>query len=255
MLLGILLFFILPDGPAEARWLRADERSWLIRRMAADHAAVSNHGHGMKGVLSDWRVWQLGLFELCTLTVLYAYSFTGPLMLREATNFSTAKIGWVIAALGLLGGIAMVGVGWLADGRRGGANYIGGCTLLMAAGCLGVGLGGGAGPLIASLALIVIGFYGMQGPFWALPANFLSGESAAGGLALITMLGIFGGFLGPYGLGFAKDLTGNYRMAMLILGALSAISFSLIFSLVRKQETIPGTPFDGAPVPVEAALD
>ena len=236
VLLGVLLFFILPDGPLEARWLKPEERSWLTRRMATDHAAVTNHGHGMKGVLADWRVWQLGLFELCTLTVLYAYSFTAPLMLREATSLSTAQIGWVVAGLGLLGGAAMLGVGRLADGGRGGAAYIAACTLLMAAGCAGVSLGGGAGALIGSLALIVIGFYGMQGPFWALPASFLSGESAAGGLAFITMLGIFGGFLGPYGLGFAKDLTGNYRAAMLVLGVVSALSLALIFSLLRKAE-------------------
>ena len=238
VLLGVLLFFVLPDGPSEATWLTSDQRRWLVQRMADDHAAVPHHGEGFKAVLTDWRVWQLGMFELCTLTVLYAYSFTAPLMLREATALSTTKIGWVIAALGLLGACAMVGIGWLADGRRGGGAYIAGCTLLMAAGCIGVGLGGGAAALIGSLALIVIGFYGMQGPFWALPATFLSGPAAAGGLAMITMLGIFGGFLGPYGLGFAKDLTGNYRTAMLILGALSVLSLALIYNLVGGQRRL-----------------
>ena len=239
VMLGILLFCVLPDGPAEAKWLNPAERTWLTRRMAADHAAVTNRGHGMQGVLKDWRVWQLGLFELCTLTVLYAYSFTAPLMLRDATHLDTGEIGWVIAGLGVLGAAAMVGVGKLADGPRGGSGYIAACTVLMAVGCVGVGLGGGAGPLIGSLALIVAGFYGMQGPFWALPATFLSGASAAGGLALITMLGIFGGFLGPYGLGFARDLTGNYRAAMLILGVLSALSLALIYTLLRKPAVVP----------------
>jgi ACS family tartrate transporter-like MFS transporter len=255
VLLGVLLFFILPDGPAEARWLGAAERGWLVARMAADRAGVASHQHGMAGVLRDKRVWQMGIFEFCTLTVLYAYSFTGPLMLREATSLSTTRIGWVIAGLGLLGAIAMVGIGRLADGKSGGAGYIAGCTMVMAVGCLGVGAGRGAVPLIGSLALIVIGFYGMQGPFWALPATFLTGEAAAGGLAMITMLGIFGGFIGPYGLGLVKDLTGDYRAAMLALGVLSALSFGLIYGMVRRQGAAATIRFTEAGVPVEAALD
>jgi ACS family tartrate transporter-like MFS transporter len=146
-------------------------------------------------------------------------------------------------------------VGRLVDGKANATGYLAGCTLVMAAGCVGVGMGGGASVLMVSLALIVIGFYGMQGPFWALPASFLTGEAAAGGLAMITMLGIFGGFLGPYGLGLVKDLTGSYRVAMLALGVLSALSFSLIFSLVRRQEAGAAMRFAEPGVPVEAALD
>lgn len=230
VLLGVVLFFILPDRPEEARWLTEGERGWLVERLAGrDDAHKDSHGIG--SVLRDRRVWRLGLFELVTLTVLYAYSFTAPLMLRQATRLTISEIGWVVAGLGLMGGAAMLGVGWLADRGGHGGMWIAVCTGVMAAGCAGVGFERGAGTLVAALTLVVVGFYGMQGPFWALAGNLMSGEAAAGGLALITMLGIGGGFIGPYGLGLAKDWTGDYRGAMLGLAAAAMAALGLIWRL------------------------
>jgi len=255
VLLGVVLWFVLPDGPSEARWLNEAERGWLTRQMLADQTSVSGHGAGLGSALLDLRVWQLGLFELCALTVLYAYSFMAPTMIQQATTLSITEIGGVIAGLGVLGAVSMLVVGWLADRSSKSLGYIVFCTLTMAAGCVGVGTTRGGAPLIGSLALIVIGFYGLQGPFWALPASFLSGASAAGGLALITMLGIFGGFIGPYGLGLAKDLTGDYRKSMVALGLLTAISLALIFNMARGRELSPKVMFEEPLVANEGAVD
>ena len=234
VLLGAVLFFVLPDGPEEARWLTSGERGWLVERVASEKSR-GRAGHGIGEVLKDRRVWRLGLFELVTLTVLYAYSFTAPLMLRQATKLTVSEIGWVVAALGLLGGAAMLGVGWLADRSGKGGIWIALCTAVMALGCAGVGLERGAWSLVAALGLIVVGFYGMQGPFWALAGSLMSGEAAASGLALITMLGIGGGFLGPYGLGLAKEWTGDYRGAMLVLAGASVGAVGSIWSLACKR--------------------
>jgi hypothetical protein len=39
--------------------------------------------------------------------------------------------------------------------------------------------------VVVLLSFVAIGVYGFMGPFWALPREFLSGFSAAAGLALI----------------------------------------------------------------------
>lgn len=234
VLMGVVLWRVLPDGPEDAVWLTAEERTALTERIEEDHATVLNPAHGVGAALLDGRVWQVGIFGFVTLTVLYAYSFTAPLMLRQTTALSVTEIGWVVAGLGLVGAAAMLLIGWMAD-HRPSLGYVAACTMIMAAGCVGVAVGHGEAALIGSLALIAIGFYGMQGPYWTLPVTFLSGPSAASGLALITMMGIFGGFVGPYGLGLSKTLTGEYRAAMLGLGVVSALSFLLIWNLARQK--------------------
>jgi len=57
----------------------------------------------------------------------------------------------------------------------------------------------------------------MQGPFWSIATRFLEGRAAAAGIALMNMIGILGGFVGPYWMGIAKDLTGDYRRGLLTM--------------------------------------
>jgi MFS transporter, ACS family, tartrate transporter len=50
---------------------------------------------------------------------------------------------------------------------------------------------------MALLCLLAVGVYSYLAPFWALPNEFLTGYSAAAGIALVNSVGNLGGFLGP----------------------------------------------------------
>ena len=54
---------------------------------------------------------------------------------------------------------------------------------------------------VALLCFLAAGIYSPFGPFWALPSEFLTGYSAAAGIALINSVGNLGGFVGPYMIG------------------------------------------------------
>jgi nitrate/nitrite transporter NarK len=62
--------------------------------------------------------------------------------------------------------------------------------------------------------------------FWAIPAEFLKGTAAAGGIAFINSIGLLGGFVSPSVIGFLKTLTGSIQsglwamVAILVIGAL-----------------------------------
>ncbi len=75
-------------------------------------------------------------------------------------------------------------------------------------------------------------------PFWAIPGTFLSGASAAGGIAAISAMGVTGGFIAPYFIGYMKDATGDFQIPFLVIAAF-AIAVSVIFYLVgtRQQKT------------------
>ena len=57
------------------------------------------------------------------------------------------------------------------------------------------------------LTLAAMGYWSIMGPFWTLPTRILGGQAAAGGVAIITMVGGVGGFLGPFLTGRLRDLT------------------------------------------------
>ena len=75
-----------------------------------------------------------------------------------------------------------------------------------------------------------------QGPVLTLPAAFLSGRSSAIGYAVITGVGVLGGFIGPAFMGWARDFTGSYQSGLLLLAAPSAMAAGLIYLLSQRRD-------------------
>jgi hypothetical protein len=57
----------------------------------------------------------------------------------------------------------------------------------------------------ALLCLLAAGVCSFFGPFWALPSEFLTGFSAAPGIALIDSFGNLGGLVGPHMIGANRN--------------------------------------------------
>ncbi|KAB0633796.1 MFS transporter [Burkholderia stagnalis] len=72
---------------------------------------------------------------------------------------------------------------------------------------------------LIGITIAVIGVTTARAVFWRIPARFLSGAAAAGVLAFINSVGTFGGFAGPFLVGWLKDRTGSFAMGMLGMAA------------------------------------
>jgi MFS transporter, ACS family, tartrate transporter len=104
----------------------------------------------------------------------------------------------------------------------------------MAGGFLVFGLSVRSLLVIPALAVKTVSFYCTQGVFFAVPPSFLKGKSAAAGIAAITMIGIVGGFLGPYWMGLMKDLTGNYQRGLITL-VIPSFAAAALMLVVRRS--------------------
>ena len=56
--------------------------------------------------------------------------------------------------------------------------------------------------------------------FWAIPSQYLKGDAAAGGIALINTIGLIGGFLSPTIIGAIHSATGSMAAGLLVMVAL-----------------------------------
>jgi ACS family tartrate transporter-like MFS transporter len=86
---------------------------------------------------------------------------------------------------------------------------------------------------VLALALVPVGMYGFQPPFWCLPAMLLRGSAAAAGIALVNAVGSTGGFVGPYAVGLLKEATGGTSGAFVALSALASGAAMLCLVLGR----------------------
>jgi ACS family tartrate transporter-like MFS transporter len=94
--------------------------------------------------------------------------------------------------------------------------------------------------VILALTIVNMGVNAAKGPVWAMPSMFLSGASAAAGIALINSMGNLGGFAGPLLIGWLKDKLGSYSAGLYTVGGMLALSAVVIVALARQ--TGPSAP-------------
>jgi ACS family tartrate transporter-like MFS transporter len=216
VLLSLGIWFMLSERPRAAKWLREDEREALQGELADAHAP-EEHSHRRSAllvVLRDVRVWLLGLSALCLLGSNYAVNFFLPEMLRMLTGASVARVGYLIATAAATGAVAMVVFGFHSDRMRERRWHVVVPALIMALLMLvaGLHLRGWVAAIILLIAMPV--YFAMQAPWVAVIVELFRGEKAALAIATINMLGIVGGFLGPYWMGWMRELTGGFAVGI-----------------------------------------
>lgn len=238
IVMSAVVWFALPDGPASASWLSAEEccaiEAELDKEPARQHAAA--HGEGMRQALRSRYVWLFGAFYFCALGSYYAMIFSLPTLLHETTGWSTQNVGALIACFGAIGGLAMIW-GAVHSDRSGERRWhIALPMLTMAAGILGAGLFGNRWLVVASLLLATTSYYAAQGPMLSAPMLVFAGEAAAIGFAAINMCGISGGFVGPYWMGWIHDTAGGYAWGLRLLVLPGILAAFLMLRLLRPNE-------------------
>jgi len=222
---GFATLWVLPDGPAKAKWLSEDEKRVIAARLALEPAGAL---HGLRELVTDRRIWILMIPDFSIVFPLYALNFFLPQMVH-GMGYSVAETGWIVALPYLLAMGAMVALGWSSDksGNRAGHVAFGAFAGVMG---LGVAMTAAANwAVIAGLCVATGGIYAALAVFWTLPASLLRGTAAAAGLALLNSFSNLGGFFGPNVMGWAKQQTGTYSpglaiiAATLVIGAVSVI--------------------------------
>ncbi len=236
--LGIAFYFLLPDTPAQAKWLSEDERQWIFHNVHRNPSTNTHHTESISHALLDPRVWQIGIFEFLMLLSSYGYIFIAPQFIQSITHLNVTRVGFTICALSLIGVPSMLLGAMLSDRAHSRSQdryrHIIPCCLVMGAALAICGLSTSPLVVISALVFLQISYNAMQGPFWALPTSFFKGRSAAAGIAAVNTLGIIGGFVGPYWIGIARDLTGNHQRGLLTL-SIPIVAAAGIMLYMRRQ--------------------
>ena len=106
---------------------------------------------------------------------------------------------------------------------------------------------------VGLFSAVAMGTYSFIPVFMSMPGEFLTGFSAAAGIALVTSVANFGGFVGPYTVGIIRQRTGNPYYGLICAGISFLISASLS-SLVRSLAA-PDRSFEGTSAAFEASAE
>ena len=212
---GVLTYFLLPGRPAEANFLTPEEKDWITAELAREEREKLASGRLTVGqALRHGRVWHLTAIYFTALLGLYSMIFWMPQLVKSlSSQYSNTTVGLLVMIPYLIGLPVMILVGRSSD-RTLERRYHAALPLAVAAAALVVlGMLAPSSVFLAVIlwSLVASGSFSLYGPFWALPNEFLTGYSAAAGIALINCFGNLGGFVGPYAVGALGDKTGSFR--------------------------------------------
>lgn len=229
IVLGFIVFIVLPDRPSDAKWLSVEEKQWLEAELARGNAdATLGHASSLQAALMNPRVWRNGLVYFCILVGLYGFSFWLPQIIASLGRMTNFQVGLVTMIPYTLACIALVLWGRHSDATQERAWHVAAPSLLAATALTMSGWT--TQPIFAfvALCLAAVGIYSGLPSFWAFASRGLQGAAAAGAIALINALGNVGGFIGPAAIGLAKTYTNSYAASLLFIAVLLALGAVLV---------------------------
>jgi ACS family tartrate transporter-like MFS transporter len=239
VVIGVVTFFVLTDRPEQAKFLTAEERNWLVTKIAAERRATEAVGKfTLWQALYNPKVLLLALNYLGIVTASLGMLIFIPQMIKSLGNYSNMTVGWLTMIPYICGAIAMVVWGRISDrmNERRWNLFI--ACVFSTVGLAIAGMTMGTWWALVGMSIAAMGFYGSKGPFFAMPPMFLSGPALAAGIAWVNSIGNLGGFFGPWYVGVMKDLTGNYSgglYGLALLGLIAAIVCALFLHIPNRM--------------------
>ncbi len=254
---GISVLWVLKDHPDDAPWLTDAEKKWLDNELEKDRheggANVTNHlAEGLKHPM----IWVLAAVFALEQVGVYTLNIWMPDMLNNFVGGAghgkpgSAAASSFVALLSTLPYLAAAActvlVGWSSDRTGERRWHVAGCFVVAAAGFAWAAYAGNLLMVMMAMTVAAVGLWSMTGPFWAMPTRVLGGQAAAGGVAVITMIGSLGAFSGPYLTGFLRDRTHGFQAGLLVVGGLALAGGALVLVLKARPNASPNAASDHA---------
>lgn len=230
-LVGVLVWWLLADHPRDAAWLDAREQALVQRVLDADQAetaspSAASHGHDRASAfaaLADPRTYVMaGIYFTCACSV-YTFTFWLPTLIKALNVGSLASVGLWSALPYAAGGVGILLISASSDRLRERRWHVALTLALGTSSLYATTLVAGAfWPTM--LLLCTSAFFSFSSVlFWAIPPTYLGREAAAAGIAVISSIGILGGFVSPSLMGWMKGLTGTLDAGLLLMAGIAML--------------------------------
>ena len=246
VIFGVVCYMRLADKPDDAKWLTADEKSWLKGELAREQTEKAGHVQHLSvwGAMKNGRVLYLSfiyfVYQCGSLGVGYWMPQILKSLSKDASHFQVglyATLPYIVASITM--------VMWSRRSDRLNERQLhSSLPLLVAAGAMyGAGQATSFGSALGCICVALAGLYSFKSPFWALPTLFLDRSTAAISIAVINSIGNLGGFVGPYLIGWFKGAKGGGLVALSVLSAMLLLSFLMThFMRLAQAETQSAEP-------------
>ena len=244
---GVVWFIVAANGPGDAKWLSGEEKRIVTVALAADGPVSVGHS-GFSEAFANPRVYILGLIFFTNFCGVYTFSFWLPTIVKSLGVTDLTILGWLTLIPYAFGALGMLLIGRSSDAQQERRLHIVVPTVIG-------GLALSTTTFVASsfalsmvlLCVAAFGILGSASAFWAVPPTYLTGNARPAGIALVSAIGAFGGWLSPTLLGAVKTYTGSLNVGLYFMTLLLCIGAVLALVALPADMMRVGTdPAKGA---------
>ncbi|MEJ5020843.1 MFS transporter [Ochrobactrum vermis] len=243
VLLGFVVLRFLPDRPSDAGWLSPAESGALERKIDAEqNTGQSAHKASWHTAFQNKNVWLLAAFWLLQAFGTIGITLFMPLIVRSISSGDDLAVSLLSAVPFIAACIFMFFNGRHSDATRERAYHLG-VPLTLAGLLLLAAVYAGNTHVSYVLIVLSVGLNWAVIPiFWAVTTEYVSGLTAAVSIALINALANVAGLVLPPAIGWIKDATNSYDLALtlvsaaLILGGILGISLAKMLATPKHRE-------------------
>lgn len=236
IVVGVAALFYLTDRVHQARWLRPDEKQWLMAELAREESAkIAARRVRILDAFRDPQTALLIAVLFLVVTSNQGLLFFLPsitenlkgLSVAERTAMATAPYLFSIAGI-LLNGFWSSRTGdrrWHTAGPILATSAVLACLVLSSS---NIAL------MIPLLCILGLTMQAWLPVFWTLPTIFLGQSAAAAAIGTINSFGNLGGFAGPYMFGYLRTATGHYKSGLWFITGCMLLS-GLLATRIRVE--------------------
>lgn len=237
VLLAFVALFYIVDRPRDAVWLTHAEKARLTDLCSAEGVdKEGGHAGGLRAALTNPRVYMFAFAYFSLTCASLTLNIWMPLMIRDFGVTDVVHVSLYTVIPNAIGAVGLLLIARNSDRMRERRKHFAVCAI-------------GGGIALAALTLhfqsltVMLGLlsaatvliYAALPVFWAMPPNYLTGNSAASGIALISSIAITSGIVSPWVMGNIRTATGSMDLGMYLLAGLLTLGAAVIMGGVRAS--------------------
>lgn len=244
VVVGFLVWRLLPNRPSDARWLDADEAAALAERSTVPTAAAHTTLKGnIKVAFGRPFIVALALVYFVNQISSVAVQYNFPSIV-EALNVSDPfLIGLISGSVGVAALLGVIVLPRIQRRVRNDVKVVVWCSVATAISGLAYVVVSNAVLEVLLIDLAMFFLIGVLPIYWAIAQGRMSGLMAAAGLAFINMVGLIGGFVGPYLYGWVEgswNATASAYVVILGASVLGLVLLPWLHAAVRAEDRATG---------------
>lgn len=235
VLLGIFIFFALPNSPETAPWLEPEEARELTRRAVGEQPEESRPGAIVRTAMSKPFLLTIAAIYFMNQIATYGVVFFVPSIVEAMEVTDSFMIGLISGVVGVGAVIGVLVVPRVLKRNPGTEVRLIGITTAAAI-VMALAFVSTENPVAKMLLLsaTMVFIVGVQPLYWSVLMARLGGVAAAAGLAFVNTIGLTGAFVGPYAFGLTEKATGSPSSGLWVLVGATILGLLLVPLLKGK---------------------